>query len=299
MAGSFRFAPCRRRRRFRRRIPHPLDLGDARRMARGARSAPRRDQQPARGRLQFQPSPASAGCPPPIRARCRRWCSSTRVTSPIFPGIGRSPIPVLLPFDAAGYLERAAERRTGQPPGVALSGRLPSRRSVRCRASRLRRGVLARAGCRRRPAAADFRKAGRGPDHRLAPDLRSRTIRLAARASRSSRSRRNFPICAASSAKAMCATPSPASACPMWSRSSASTRRAARAPAGLPRGLSRRRAFPEGAAHRRRPAVAAAPGYRLGQLSSGRSRPRPISPIGRAATSSPTAAPASRAAAPT
>ena len=59
------------------------------------------------------------------------------VTSPIFPGIRRSPIPVLLPFDTAGYLERAAERRTGQPLGVALSGRLPSRRSVRCRALRL------------------------------------------------------------------------------------------------------------------------------------------------------------------
>ena len=36
---------------------------------------------------------------------------------------------------------------------------------------------------------------------------------------------------------------------------------AARAAAGLPRGLSGRRAFPESAAHRRRPAVAAAHGY--------------------------------------
>ena len=26
------------------------------------------------------------------------------VTSPIFPGIGRSPVPVLLPFDTASYL---------------------------------------------------------------------------------------------------------------------------------------------------------------------------------------------------
>ena len=34
-----------------------------------------------------------------------------------------------------------------------------------------------------------------------------------------------------------------------------------RAAAGLPRGLSGRRAFPEGAAHRRRPALAAAHGY--------------------------------------
>jgi len=59
------------------------------------------------------------------------------VTSAIFPGIRRSPIPVLLPFDTAGLPQRAAERRTGQPPAVALSGRLPSRRSVRCRALRL------------------------------------------------------------------------------------------------------------------------------------------------------------------
>jgi len=58
------------------------------------------------------------------------------VTSAIFSGIRRSPIPVLLPFDTA-LPQRAAERRTGQPPAVALSGPLPSRLSVRCRALRL------------------------------------------------------------------------------------------------------------------------------------------------------------------
>ena len=94
--------------------------------------------------------------------------------------------------------------------------------------------------------------------------------RSAARASRSRRWRRNSPICAASSAKAMCATPSPASACPMWCRSSASTRAPRAAAAGLPRGLSRRRAFPESAARRRRPALAAAHGHL-----------RPASPSGR------------------
>jgi hypothetical protein len=39
------------------------------------------------------------------------------VTSPIFPGIARSPIPVLLPFDPAGYLEA---RQFGAPESLSL-----------------------------------------------------------------------------------------------------------------------------------------------------------------------------------
>ena len=54
------------------------------------------------------------------------------VTSPIFAGIGRSPVPVLLPFDTAAYLE-ARERRAGQSFGIALSGRLSVRGHVRRR----------------------------------------------------------------------------------------------------------------------------------------------------------------------
>jgi murein DD-endopeptidase MepM/ murein hydrolase activator NlpD len=38
-------------------------------------------------------------------------------TSPIFTGIGRSPVPVLLPFDIAAFLEA---RRTGEEPGISL-----------------------------------------------------------------------------------------------------------------------------------------------------------------------------------
>jgi hypothetical protein len=39
-------------------------------------------------------------------------------TSPIFPEIGRSPIPVLLPFDAASYLEA---RQSGAPDSLSVS----------------------------------------------------------------------------------------------------------------------------------------------------------------------------------
>ena len=74
---------------------------------------------------------------------------------------------------------------------------------------------------------------------------------------------------------------------------------AARAAAGLPRGLSRRRTFPEGAAHRRRPAVAAAQGHSLRDRRTAGGARRPNSPIARPATSSPKPAPASKAAAPT
>jgi hypothetical protein len=40
------------------------------------------------------------------------------VTSPIFAGIGQSPVPVLLPFDTATFL---AERNSGAPPSLLLS----------------------------------------------------------------------------------------------------------------------------------------------------------------------------------
>ena len=39
-------------------------------------------------------------------------------TSPIFTGIGRSPVPVLLPFDAAAFLDA---RLNGAPAGLSLS----------------------------------------------------------------------------------------------------------------------------------------------------------------------------------
>jgi hypothetical protein len=40
------------------------------------------------------------------------------ITAPVFPGIGRSPIPVLLPFDVASYLEA---RQSGLPDSVSVS----------------------------------------------------------------------------------------------------------------------------------------------------------------------------------
>src|SRR3954454_503098 len=40
------------------------------------------------------------------------------VTSPMFPGIGRSPVPVLLPFDTAGFL---AARLSGAPSSLSVS----------------------------------------------------------------------------------------------------------------------------------------------------------------------------------
>ena len=91
------------------------------------------------------------------------------INSELFTGIGRSPVPVLLPFDTAAFL---AERRSGQPPGSALSGRFPSRRPVRRWTCRLRRAVFARSRRRRRHAATHLCQARRSADHRLDPDLR-------------------------------------------------------------------------------------------------------------------------------
>ena len=221
------------------------------------------------------------------------------VTSPIFPGIGRSPVPVLLPFDTASYLEA---RQSGTPDTLSVSRYqvgLPSGRPVSRGAGRLRRGVLARAGCRRRHAAADICAAGRGADHRLDPHLRFERSRSAARANRSRRWPRNSPICAASSAKAMCATPSPASACPMWSRSSALTR------TPRPRRLACREAYPVAERFLKALRIAGGQPSRPRTRHSVRHRraaggnARPTSAIAPAATSSPTAARAIRAATPT
>ena len=204
-------------------------------MARGARSAPRRNKHPAVGRIRLHLCKPAAGA----RPRSARDAGAGATERAYRADLRRHrPQP---DSRAAAVRHRRlarseADRRAGQPVGVALSGRLPPRRPVPCRRLRLRRGVLARTRRRRRHAVADVREAGRGADHRLAPDLRPRrSARRQGRAGQS-RWRRNFRTCAASSGKAMCATPSPASACPMWCRSSASTRRRARAgsPAARP-----------------------------------------------------------------
>ena len=76
------------------------------------------------------------------------------INASLFAGIGRSPVPVLLPFDTAGYLEDQAD---GTPTAaVALPGRFQSRRPVSRRSGRLRRGVFAAA--QRRRASRTFAK---------------------------------------------------------------------------------------------------------------------------------------------
>ena len=78
-----------------------------------------------RSEISTQPSVASAFT---FSGQRRVWPSDPRstpalvqlnaVTSPIFPGIGRSPVPVLLPFDTAGFL---AARQSGAPSSLSVS----------------------------------------------------------------------------------------------------------------------------------------------------------------------------------
>ncbi len=132
-------------------------------------------------------------------------------------------MPVLLPFDTADYLEDQADGapccrcRATRPISVPRTCSTPARpattRCFRC--------------CPARAAGLPPRTFARPVEVQITGSILSTTspIRSAARASRSRRWRRSSPTCAASSVKAMCATPSRASACPMWCRSSASTRR--------------------------------------------------------------------------
>ena len=78
-----------------------------------------------RSEISTQPSVASAFT---FSGQRRVWPSDPRstpalvqlnaVTSEIFPGIGRSPVPVLLPFDTAGFL---AARLNGAPSSLSVS----------------------------------------------------------------------------------------------------------------------------------------------------------------------------------
>ena len=80
------------------------------------------------------------------------------ISSQFFTGIARSPVPVLLPFDAAAYLEAQRNGAPAEPRAAALPGRFQSRRYVRRRPRRLQRDVLARARRRRRHAERIFAK---------------------------------------------------------------------------------------------------------------------------------------------
>jgi hypothetical protein len=78
-----------------------------------------------RSEINTQPSVASALT---FSGQRRVWPSDPRstpalvqlnaVTSPVFPGIGRSPVPVLLPFDTAALLDA---RLSGAPPSLSMS----------------------------------------------------------------------------------------------------------------------------------------------------------------------------------
>ena len=259
LAGSFRFAPGRRRRRFGRRIPHPFDLGRPRRMARGARSAPRRNQHPAVGRIRLHL------CQPAAGARPR---------SALDAGAGATERAYLADLSTASAAAQFRCCCRSTPQAISRPGRPACPTACRCRAIR---PTSARPTCSmpappattrcsrssRAPAKAcraDIRQTRRGADHRLAPHLRP--CRSARRQGRTGQSAGGaIPGHAALHPRRLCALRLHALRRALCGVDPVPGLDAARAPARLPRGLSRRRTFPEGAAHCRRPAVAAAPGY--------------------------------------
>ena len=201
----------------------PSIIGRPRRMAGGCRSAPHRDRHPPGDRFPIYVRRPAARAGMGSARDARAGATERRSTQACSPG-----------SDAARCrcccrsIPRATSktRPTARAAAVALPGRFPSRRPVSRRPGRLRRGVFA-------AIQAQARSAGPSPSRSKcrSPARSSSTtspIRSAARASRSRRWRRSSPTCAASSAKAMCATPSRASACPMWCRSSVSIRRRGR-----------------------------------------------------------------------
>ena len=161
-------------------------------------------------------------------------------------------MPVLLPFDTADYLEDAGRRHAAAI--VALPGRFPSRRPVSRRPGRLRRGVFAAA---RRRRLADIRQAGRSADHRL--DARLRPRRSARRQGRAGQGAGGaIPRHAPLHPRRLCALRLHALRRALCGVDPVSGLGAAGAAAGLPRGLSHRRALPESLAHRGRATGAAA-----------------------------------------
>ena len=267
-------------------------------MARGTRSAPLRDQHPAGDRLRLHL------CQPAPRAR-RRSALDAGAGATQRGDLADLPRHRTQPGSgvaAVRYRELprgAAERRAGQPLGVALSGRFPSRRSVSMP------GPPATTRCSRSsPGAGDGM-----PQRTFAKPVEVQITGsiliydLADRARRQGRTGQGAGGAISRSAplhpRRLCALRLHALRRALCGVDPVPRLDAARAAAGLPRGLSRRRAFPESLAHRRRPAVAAAPGYFVRHRRAADRNARPISPIARAATSSPTAAPASRAATPT
>ena len=195
-------------------------------MARGCSNSSVPRSAPSRRSPPDLRSPASGGVPAWDPRSTPALVQLNAITSPIFAGIGRSPVPVLLPFDTAGYLEAGADGaadcrcraiRPTSAPQTCFTPAPPA--TTRCFRWIPTQATACRSG--RSPGRSKCRSPARTWST-ISP------IRAAARARRSRRWRRSSRTCAASSAKAMCATPSRASAFPMWCRSSASTRRRVR-----------------------------------------------------------------------
>ena len=179
------------------------------------------------------------------------------ITSPIFAGIGRSPVPVLLPFDTARYLEAGADGASDRmsvsryqadfrpvdlfhagPSGYdavfsldpGAGDGLPSRTFARPVEVQITGSSLIYDLADPRGGKGDAGQGARGAIPGYAPLHPRRLCAL-----------RLHPL-----RRALCGVdPVPGLG-------------AARAAAGLPRGLSNRGAFPESAAHRRRTTGAAA-----------------------------------------
>jgi len=185
---------------------------------------------------------------------------------------------VLLPFDTQPI---SAHVVNGTPAGASLSRDqgLPPRRRFSTPVLRLRRvsrfHPMPAQACR-----SELRQARRGADHRLALTYDVTIPRWEGEPVKSLR--RNIRICGGSFAKAMCVYALPASGAYVVSISLDS---AARAGAGLPRSLSRRRTFSK-ALH---VAGACRPGRSISPMIAERLWYGPRSAIARPATSSPQA----------
>ena len=192
-------------------------------------------------------------CRASIRARCPRWYSSTRSPRNSSRASPAAPFPCCCRSMPPPISRRnvAARRR---PRAAALPGRFQSRRHVRRRSRRLQRDVLARAWRRRRHAVAHLRKAGRDADHGIGARSTTSPIPPAARASRSSRWRRNLSGPAQIHPRRLCALRLHPLRRRLCGVDPVPGQRRKAAAARLPGGLSRCRALPEGAARRRRPA---------------------------------------------
>ncbi len=257
LAGRSRWLQPAPHRLQRRRIPDPLDFGRPRRMARSARPAPCRDRRGARRSPPISPLPSGATSPLPIRDRCRRWCSSTASPRRSSPASDAARCRCCCRSTPPPISRRGRTAAASAPAALALPGGFPSRRPLRCRAGRLRRGVFARARRWRRHAVSE--PLPRPVEVQITGSLLTYDIADPAGG-------KGEPVKSLAGAISGYAPVHPRRLCALRLHP---LRRAlcgvdpvprlgaARAPARLPRSLSGRRTLPESAAHRGRPARAA------------------------------------------